>query len=680
MSGHENTTGNSPDKSSLSFIRHELKTPINAVIGYSEMLIEEIDEEGQSSEHPRDDLERIHAAGLELLSLVNELKIEADLENSGFRDRLGELIDVVEDSAKSILIKGLVDVLEDSTEEILDPSADKAGETFAGDIVKIRNAGRQLLALAEEFMGTGSLQKDAENSGQSTDPPSPQTIHEIATAVTASSPSLKVEGEMPPTILVVDDNEMNRDLLSRQLAKLDYAFEIAANGREAIEMMHAGQFDLVLMDVIMPEMDGIQALKEIKEDPGLRHIPVIMVSSLDDMGKIVKCIEIGAEDYLPKPPDPVLLRARLGACLEKKRLIDREIESQKRLEELNKSLDVRNRLIRETFGRYLSDEIVENILETPSGLKLGGEKRRITIMMSDLRGFTSIAERLSPEDVVAVINNYLEVMTGVIMKYNGTIDEFIGDAILALFGAPVKREDDAVRAVACAVEMQTAMEAVNKRNREAGYPEVSMGIGINTGNVVVGNIGCSKRTKYGVVGKNVNLTSRIESYTVGGQILISGTTLEACHGELCIDRQMEIMPKGVREPITIYEVAGVGDSFNVWLPAQEEAELVRLRQPLPVRFAVIEGKHAGGSLYEGELFRANMMQAEVRSELLPEIFSNLRICLYNGSDVTLTELLAKVTENDSADPGIFRVHYTYVPPEVESMLRGICSGEGGMTL
>ena len=186
------------------------------------------------------------------------------------------------------------------------------------------------------------------------------------------------------------------------------------------------------------------------------------------------------------------------------------------LAESNTELQKRNQVIREIFGRYLTDEVVANLLESTEGLKLGGEKRKVTILMSDLRGFTSIAEKVQPEQVVSLLNTYLEAMTNVIRKYEGTIDEFIGDGILVIFGALIGHADDAQRAVACAVEIQLVMEAINEHNRASGLPQIEMGIGLNTGEVVVGNIVSLERAKYGMVGSHVNLTARIESYTVGG--------------------------------------------------------------------------------------------------------------------------------------------------------------------
>ncbi len=386
-------------------------------------------------------------------------------------------------------------------------------------------------------------------------------------------------------ILIVDDSYTTRKMLARGLEQQGHRVAQAQNGCEALEMVSSQPFDLVLLDVVMPEMDGYQVLQKLKAHKEWRDIPVIMISAVDEMTSVVRCIEMGAEDYLPKSFNPVLLKARINAGLEKKRLRDSEIEQQRQLNELNGMLETRNRFIRETFGRYLSSEIVESLLETPAGLKLGGEKRILTILMADLRGYTSLSEKLPPENLVCVINFFLETMTEIIFQYKGTLDEFIGDAILAIFGAPVQREDDARRAVACAIEMQRAMAGVNRHCRRAGLPETAMGIGINTGEVVVGNIGGRQRTKYGVVGLNVNLTSRIESCTVGGQILISETTLEACGPILRIDSRAEVMPKGVSRPILTYEVGGIAGEYDLYLPPKQYLPLTGGSKPHPAQLS-----------------------------------------------------------------------------------------------
>ena len=240
------------------------------------------------------------------------------------------------------------------------------------------------------------------------------------------------------------------------------------------------------------------------------------------------------------------------------------------LQRLSNEVERRNQFIREAFGRYLTDEVVSNVLESPTGLELKGEKRTVTMMMTDLRGFTSLSERLAPERVVAILNRYLTTMVPIIKQYQGTIDEIIGDAIFVLFGAPTWQEDDAQRAVACAVAMQLAMDSVNEENRQEDLPELEMGIGIHTGPVVVGNVGSPERMKYGVVGSHVNLTSRIQSYTTGGQILISDTTRREVGHILKTGTRMEVKAKGIEHPVTLYEALGIGRPHKLYLPETGE--------------------------------------------------------------------------------------------------------------
>ncbi|HNO26284.1 MAG TPA: adenylate/guanylate cyclase domain-containing protein, partial [Leptospiraceae bacterium] len=291
-------------------------------------------------------------------------------------------------------------------------------------------------------------------------------------------------------------------------------------------------------------------------------------------------------------------------------------------------------------------------------------------MMTDLRGFTSIGERLPAESVVGMINIYLDIMTDIIFKYNGTIDEFIGDAILVIFGAPIQRDDDAQRAVACALEMQLAMDEVNRRNREAGFPEVQMGIGINTGDIVVGNIGSKKRMKYGVVGKNVNLTSRIESYTVGGQTLISPFTVDACKGLLRIDDQFEVMPKGVNTPITISAVGGIGGPFNVYMPEKKDAVLKKVKSKVHFEFNILAGKHASDDLHLGDLLELGEKEGILGTHIPVEKLNNIKILrvFINGKEYK-TDLYAKVTQNISNAQ--LRINFTSVPPDSGSVLKDI---------
>ncbi len=349
-------------------------------------------------------------------------------------------------------------------------------------------------------------------------------------------------------LLVVDDSADNRTLLSHYLVRLGYQVMTASNGKEGLQLVAKGGVDVILLDLEMPEMSGLEVLHLIKENPSHRDIPVIMVSGVQDMHEVTKCIAAGAEDYLFKPFNSALLSARLNNCIERIQWRQRE---RSYLEELERN----HRFIRQTFGRYLSTEIVESLIDNPEGQTLGGSKRKVAIMMADIRGFTQLSEQLDAEKVVQILNTYLGVMSEIIMKHGGTVDEFIGDAILALFGAPVESPDIADASVHCAIEMQQAMPLVNARNRELGLPEIHMGIGINYGDVVAGNIGSEKRAKYGVVGTPVNMASRIQAISQPGEILAAEQVFEAFEGSLP-DRgkRRTFIPKGSEHPLSLYPV------------------------------------------------------------------------------------------------------------------------------
>lgn len=380
----------------------------------------------------------------------------------------------------------------------------------------------------------------------------------VGELLAATAPEASVSLTPPPpaapgargTLLVIDDNELSRELLGRHLRRQGHTVLDAASGAAALDILARHSVDLIFLDLVMPEMSGLELLKRIKSDERLRAVPVIIVSGIAESDGVIRCIEAGAEDYLSKPFNPTLLQARLNAGLQRKRWHDRE-------EAYRRELERNQRFIRNTFGRYLSDEIVDALLETPQGLDLGGSTCKVTILMADIRNFSQICERHSPQQVVKLLNNYLGEMSAIIMAHNGTVDEFIGDGILAIFGAPVGRADDALRAVRCALGMQAAVQRINGRNREQDLPEIAIGIGLNTGVVVAGNIGSERRSKYGVVGHTVNLTARIESYTSAGEILASQSTVDEVAQHVQTGRQFTARPKGMAAEVTIHAITGM---------------------------------------------------------------------------------------------------------------------------
>ncbi|MGB8874611.1 MAG: adenylate/guanylate cyclase domain-containing protein [Desulfobaccales bacterium] len=659
-SGPEADGGRTP-QALWAHLRHELRTPLTAIIGYSEMLLGDADDLGLADYVS--DLNQILSAGQQLLEIINDLLDPNQVASGDVVFNLESLVANLHYKVRTPLnsVIGLSEIL-------LENATDQKLVDLVADLKKIHSAAELFLSRVNEIVDFAKIDAGLKASGPEVSDRSSLIYSALTSLRELAQDSAAVTGGESGSILVVDDNEINRDLLSRYLERQGHTVQVADNGRQALEMIATGGFDLVLLDILMPELNGYQVLQHLKQSETWRDLPVIMISALDEMDSAVRCIELGAEDYLPKPFNPVLLRARVQACLEKKRLRDLKVAQQQKLLELNAALELRNRFIRQTFGSYLSDEIVDVILKK-GGLKIEGEKRRATILLADLRGFTSLSERLPAEDVVTMLNIYLETMIEIIQKYQGTIDEFIGDGILVIFGAPILRPDDPQRAVACAVEMQLAMASVNDRNCQAGYPEVALGIGINTGEVVMGNIGSKKRIKYAVVGRAVNLTARIESYTVGGQIFISESTLDEC-GDVCrIDTAMKVMPKGVKKPLTIHEVGGIGGDFQLFLPPKKEITWLELKQGLPVRFTVVDWKHTGELGHGGAITKIAHNMVEIHSEVLPSPLANLRISLYDPDDREIADdLYGKVVAHLSESPPAFLVHFTSVPPEAETFL------------
>jgi len=566
--------------------------------------------------------------------------------------------------------------------EMLEEDAIASGQTgWAEDLGKIQAAARRLLGMVDGLPDRllpepGDLPLEAPGGAVAE---SAETGLEPGPSDTASAPRAPVaaratipddiaptEPVEPAHLLVVDDNAENRDMLSRRLRSQGFTIAVAESGPEALRLLEEIPFDLVLLDVVMPGMSGLDVLRDLRPRHAAADLPVIMATARDDSNDVVTALRLGANDYVTKPLDFPVVLARVATQLTLSR-------AKARISTLARDLEVRNRFIFETFGRYLSNEVVESLLQTPEGLKLGGETRKVTLLMSDLRGFTQLADRIPPDRVVRLLNNYLGTMVDVLLSFQGTIDEFIGDAILAIFGAPVQREDDTLRAIACAVEMQRAMERVNEFNRREGLPVVEMGIALHTGEVVVGNIGSDKRAKYGVVGSPVNLTARIESYTVGGQILVSDRTRREGGADLSVGAEVVVQMKGFEKPVSAWDVRGVGGDFNLFLPMREEA-LVALRGPLPVRFATISGQRVDGPESEGLLVRLSMKEAEIEARERPEAFRNLRLRFVARDGSTIAgEVYGKVSTPKVTTKG-FGLRFTSLPPEIRSFLETVLAG------
>ncbi len=407
-------------------------------------------------------------------------------------------------------------------------------------------------------------------------------------------------------LLVVDDSEMNRDMLTRRLVRRGYTVVAAENGRQALDMIAVQAFDLIVLDIMMPGLSGLEVLESLRQRYAPSELPVIMATAKDQSEDIVSALKLGANDYVTKPLDFPVVLARVQTQLSLKRAMQ-EIQT------LAGQLEQRNRFIREIFGQYMSDEIVANLLASPNALELGGARRKVTLLYSDLRGFTAMSERLGPEDVVSLLNRYLGVMIDITQQYRGTIEAFTADAIYVVFGVPVAEADDTERAVACAMAMQLAMIPLNESLIEDGLPAVEMGIGIHTGEAVVGNFGSERRKKYGVFGSHANLAGRIESSTVGGQVLISEETYREIASLAHVGDPIELAAKGVATPVTVYDINGLGGPYNLFLPVSEE-RLRTLDEAIPLQYTVLIGKHITNVIHEGRLVKLSAQMAEVYAD------------------------------------------------------------------
>jgi adenylate cyclase len=336
-----------------------------------------------------------------------------------------------------------------------------------------------------------------------------------------------------PKILIVDDEPFNLDYLEQELEDLPYDIITARDGREALNRVKRERPDLILLDIMMPVMDGFSVLAQLKADPALRDIPVIVISAMNDLESVIRGIKQGAEDYLPKPFEPTLLHARIAASLEKKSLRDQQ---------------------RKLLHTFATEEVAEELMR--SGFSLGGRNMEATIMFADIRSFTTYTEQHDAADVVELLNSYFDCMFKPISRHGGVVNQIIGDGLMALFGTLQRNSDHRVQAVKTALEMINVLKDFNESRAAEGKASINIGIGIASGTVMAGYAGTQHRATYTCVGDTVNLASRIQNHTkiVGCPILIDAETRASLPNSLQVDPLGEIIFKGKAIPVQVYSV------------------------------------------------------------------------------------------------------------------------------
>jgi adenylate cyclase len=337
----------------------------------------------------------------------------------------------------------------------------------------------------------------------------------------------------PGRLLVIDDNKVMRLLLARGLEQQGHSVVMAASGETGLEMLRVERFDMVLLDIQMPDMDGYQVLDCIMNAPTLRDIPVIITSSLDEMDGVARCISMGAEDYLTKPLNPILLKARINASLEKKRLRDQQ---------------------RELIRKFAASEVADDLLA--KGFNLGGQVIQATVLFSDIRSFTTITESQPASDTIEMLNDYYSLMFEAINGRGGVVNQMLGDGIMALFGAPIPLENACEAAVFAALEMIELIDLFNLQQSAAGKPQIRIGVGIATGQVIAGYTGTMQRATYTCVGDTVNMAARLEAHTkvVGLPILMNEETRQCLGEDIQVEDCGPVELKGKTNTVNVYAV------------------------------------------------------------------------------------------------------------------------------
>ncbi len=362
-------------------------------------------------------------------------------------------------------------------------------------------------------------------------------------------------------VLVADDSAVNRKLLVQLLGRLGLQSIEVEDGAAALAVLHAegpAGIDVVLLDVVMPELDGYETLAAIKADETLRDLPVIMVSGIDELDSVVRCIEMGATDYLSKPLNPQILGARINASLAAKRLRDLDKEYLERQTALTATIE-RQRV---ELSRFLSPQVAA-LVSSPQGEQLlAGHRRQITAVFCDLRGFTAFAETAEPEELFGVLRDYHEAMGVLIVEHGGTLEHFAGDGIMIFFNDPVLQPDHVERAVRMAVAMRERFADLAVRWRKLGY-ELAFGVGIAVGYATLGRIGFDGRYDYGAIGNAVILASRLSSDAKGGQILLSQPAFAAVEEVVEAESVGELALKGFSRPVPALNVIALRDTGGV---------------------------------------------------------------------------------------------------------------------
>jgi adenylate cyclase len=505
-----------------TFVRLELMEPIVSLAGRGELLAHEA--EGKRDDDYLADVGKLQKAAAGLLDLASQV---VDLDDGATPTDLEEGLRRARHDLGNRLnqISGMVQLLQMQEEALF------------GALLPDLEAMLELCRECEaRLLQQGSRAREVEAGCASR-----VSEEEVALVVDQIRPVDENEPAAGPTgsVLIADDDPVNREVLRRLLTHLGHGVAEAADGHEALRLLGERRFDVLLLDILMPGLNGFQVLERLREGTPLRRPSVIVISALAEVHSLVRCLEAGADDYLTKPVDKVLLRARLNSCLLKRRQRAHELE------------------------QFFPPEVVTQLLDRPEALRIG-RSADVTILFCDIRGFSRVSERLAhtPEKMVGWISAVMEALDECVLRYQGVLVDFIGDELLAMWGAPQAQPDHARRACCAALDMLGCVSRLSDHWKAVIGEETSVGIGINSGAVSVGNTGTRRRFKYGPVGNTVNLASRIQGATkyLKAPILITQSTREQIGADLALRRLANLQVVNIHQPVTVYELAPAGKS------------------------------------------------------------------------------------------------------------------------
>src|SRR5213082_3371557 len=500
-------------------LKHELRTPLNHIIGYCEMLMEQAQDDGLDIFLA--DLNRIHSAGEQLLDLVDDLcdpvahrKMDEASMHHEVRTPLNQVI-------------GYAEMLQEQAKDL-------GHDSFASDLQNVHTAGRRLLELIVENFASIQVSSDAVGSDFITS----KRRQGFAREPTATQNTVVDTETGTATLLVVDDNELNRDMLRRRLERLGYKVSCAENGSEALKLLRTESFDLLLLDIIMPVMDGFEVLEQLKAEPLHRDIPVIVLSASDQLDHVVKCIQKGAQDYLTKPFSPVLLQARIGSCLERKRLRDQETLYLRQIEEEKQRSD---ELLHVILPRDIDAELKATDMVRPRRFE------KVGILFCDIVEFTAYSARRGTEEILLHLQALVEAFEQLCLKHGLEKIKTIGDSFMATAGLMTGLDNPALNCVRCGLDMVAAAQKLPARWQ--------VRVGVHVGPVIAGVVG-HRKYQYDVWGDAVNTASRVEQAATPGSVCVNKDTWNLV-AERCSGRSLgriELKGKGEQELFVVNAV------------------------------------------------------------------------------------------------------------------------------